>query len=298
MIFIKKILCPTDFSPFSQKALKYAMSLAEAYQATLYVQHVVESIPPVYYGAEVPLVMDQDLQKELLERARRTLEDFVPTEAKQKLTIVPVLTEGNTYRQILALLEQEHVDMLVMGTHGRTGLEKFFLGSVTEKIIRKAPCPVLTVCHSEKEGKKPIGFNRILVPIDFSEHSVRPLEYALALAEDYKSQVYVLHVVEELPYSPIPEMPAFSLPEYTNYLVKDAERKIDDAIPENAKIKIEPLVRVGAAHKEIVSVAEEINADLIISGVLGRGAIGAALFGSTTYRVMRSAQCPVLAVRG
>lgn len=288
MISMKKILCPIDFSPFSQKALHYAMALAKQHKATLYVQHVAETIPYPYYsgyGADIPILQNQDLQKQLRQRAQQALEDFIPAEAKQELALVPVLSEGTPYREILTLAEKEQIDMLLMGTHGRTGLEKLFLGSVTEKVMRKAPCPVLTVCHTGKEKEGIIRFDRIVLPIDFSEHSIKQLEYGLALAEDYKSQLYVLHVVEE------------GFTEYANDRIRGAEKKIANIIPENAKCKIETAVRTGTAHKEILSVAGETDADLIILGVSGRGALGAALFGSTTYRVVRSAERPVLAVK-
>jgi nucleotide-binding universal stress UspA family protein len=186
-----------------------------------------------------------------------------------------------------------------MGTHGRHGFERLLLGSVTEKVLRRAPCPVLTVPPAIS-GAHPSGppYKRILCPVDFSTSSDDALRHALSLAEEAKARLTVLHVLEWFPEQGLREHRPFN-PELQHFLEDDARARLAKAIPAEARAWCEPVerVRCGKPYREILRAAEEEGSDLVVLGVLGRGAANLMLFGSTTNRVVRQATCPVLTVR-
>ena len=155
-IMIKKILCPTDFSTNSEHALKYALTLATLSQAELRLFHVVE---PITYPQSTELfepVLDEVELMMKMEAAFQTqLEDQVSALKDEYPKITGKLVTGNTFLEIIQAARDDDVDMIVMGTHGRTGLAHVLIGSVAEKVVREAPCPVLTVKHPEHEFVKP-----------------------------------------------------------------------------------------------------------------------------------------------
>jgi nucleotide-binding universal stress UspA family protein len=192
-------------------------------------------------------------------------------------------------------------DLIVMGTHGRGGFERWVLGSVTEKVLRKAPCPVLTVPPPVGE-LRPEGsalFRRIVCPVDFSGASLAALAYALKLAEESRAEITVLHVLEWLVEDePGARIPGFDVPEFRRYLEKDARARLEKIVPEEARNWCRPREEVvgGRPWREVLRVAEDTQADLVVMGVRGRNPVDLAVFGSTTQHVVRGARCPVLVV--
>jgi len=155
-IMIKKILCPTDFSENSEHALKYALTLATLSQAERRLFHVVE---PITYPQSTELfepVLDEVELMMKMEAAFQTqLEDQVSALKDEYSKITGKIVTGNTFLAIIQAARDESVDIIVMGTHGRTGLAHVLIGSVAEKVVREAPCPVLTVKHPEHEFVRP-----------------------------------------------------------------------------------------------------------------------------------------------
>jgi len=153
---IKKILCPTDFSENSEYALKYALALATLTQADLQLFHVVE---PITYPQSTeffePVLDEVELMMKMETAFQQQLEDQVTTLKAQYPKIKGKLVTGNTFLEIIQAARDDDVDMIVMGTHGRTGLAHVLIGSVAERVVREAPCPVLTVKHPEHEFVKP-----------------------------------------------------------------------------------------------------------------------------------------------
>jgi len=141
---IKKILLPTDLSSASISAFKYAKSLAEKYGATIYVLHVLENIPPVLSIRSLDLTLER-LEKNMEENAKNQLEKIVKENLKTKNKVQTFIRKGVVDDEIIKFAEEKKVDLIVMGTHGRTGIELTILGSIAEKVVRKAKCPVLTV---------------------------------------------------------------------------------------------------------------------------------------------------------
>ena len=209
-----------------------------------------------------------------------------------------VVSEGNPSKEIVRLADERQADLLVMGTHGRGGFERLFLGSVTEKVIRTARCPVLTVPPPiQTPTATALIYKTILCPLDFSDASQRALEYALSLAKKTAASVLPLHVVEGFIDPPDLDFNAhYNVPEYRRYMEEDALTRLNAVIDDVRDVcNSEPRVVRGKAAQEILRVAEEVEADLIVMGVHGTGA--ADRFGSTTHRIVREAPCPVLTLR-
>ena len=153
---LKKILCPTDFSANSNHALKYALTLAALSRAQLLLFHVVE---PISYPQSVelfePMIDEVELTMKLEAAFQKQLEDQVAALKDESSKIKGRLVTGNTFVEIIQAAREENADMIIMGTHGRTGLAHVLIGSVAERVVREAPCPVLTVKHPEHEFVKP-----------------------------------------------------------------------------------------------------------------------------------------------
>lgn len=299
MIEIRKILCPTDFSDFSERALEHALVLAKWYGGEVSVLHVIPKVlmpPEAYPYLSEPLVPDPKARERALEELGR----FVHRARDMGVATEVRLEEGEAVDEILTLAERLPADLVVMGTHGRRGFERLVLGSVAEKVLRKAACPVMTVAMArEGETTSEQGlFKRILCPIDFSTSSTRALEYALSLAKEADAHLTLIHVLEAA-LEDAGDMAAFAVSEYRDFLKRNALERLQQAVPEEAREWCEPecLVASGRSHRQILKVAKEQNTDLIVMGVQGRNAVDLALFGSTTHHVVREANCPVLTIR-
>ncbi len=300
MITIRRILCPCDFSEFSTHALGYATALAKWYESSITALHVHPSVPPPpsempVYPQPIALTaeMRETIQVELRRFAGRARSAGVPIEA--------VLLEGDPVTEILRYARAMPADLVILGTHGRGGFERWVLGSVTEKVLRKAPCPVLTVPRSAPvpAPADPAVFRRILCPIDFSRTSLRALDYAFSLAKEADAGLVLMHASEAFPdETPVGPLRA-DVHGYLRELEEVARQRLHGLVPEGARewCKPEILVAPGKPYREILRVAQARETDLIVMGVQGRNALDLMLFGSTTQHVVRQAACPVLTIR-
>ena len=195
-------------------------------------------------------------------------------------------------------------DVIVMGTHGSGGFEHMVLGSVAEKVLRKATCPVFTVPpHAELGPDAP--FSRLICAVDFSEWSLAALEEACAIAGESRGAVTAVHVIEWpwigglTSFEGIPSEQARALCEYRRYQEALAQSRLDTAVKDIGRDRcvIETKIANGKAYSEILCAAERQRADLIVVGVHGRNPLDVFFFGSTTHQVVRRAQCPVLTLR-
>lgn len=293
MLKIERIVCPTDFSEFSAKAYDYAYSLARRYGAKLLVEHVIQ---PVSYGYPFFALPESvgDLYWNISEYAQGELRDLVKKHAWNGVQPEISVHTGPVAQSVLAFAEENAADLIVMGTHGRRGFDRVAMGSVTESVIRRAKCPVLAVrkpLHdfvATEKGRDPVELKKILFVTDFSEHSNRALTYAFSLAMEYNAELTLMHVLEE-------SAEASELRMATSAVIHEMEK----TIPADARnwCTVKTSVRVGQPFQEIVQLALESQADLIVMGVRGRSALDLALFGSTTQRVIQLGPCPVLAVQ-
>jgi nucleotide-binding universal stress UspA family protein len=285
---LTSILCPIDFSEFSVKAYDYAQSLAWHYKAELLVQHVLFSYPAFYIDASYKAIC-----RKLRTDALKKLREFAKRQTRTKLQPQCVVQEGIATDQILSFADAQAVDLIVMGTHGLRGVDRLMLGSVTEKVLRKARCPVLAVrkpVHdfvSPGRNVDPISLKRIVLGMDFSDHAHRALNYALSFAKEYNAELTLVHVLEH------PPTPA-NLQGEISQATKQLEGSVGPGGRKPARVKF--LVRAGKPYEEIIELALHTQTDLVIMGVRGRGSLNSALFGSTTYRVIQLGPCPVLAV--
>ena len=300
MIEIRRVLCPTDLSDIAPRAFENALALARYHQATIELAYVSEPLlpGPVAPASYPPWAV---LDPELHGRLQSALEALAAPAAAKNVPVLFGIYEGRVVPEILGRARAWPADVVVMGTHGRGGFERWVLGSVTEKVLRKAPCPVLTV-PPPASGLHPDGsvlFRRIVCPVDFSGASLAALGYALKLAEESAAEITVLHVLEFLVEDePGARVAGFDVPEFRRYLEKDARERLKAIIPADARDWCRPREEVagGRPWREILRVAEEAPADVVVMGVRGRNPVDLALFGSTTQHVVRGAKCPVLVV--
>lgn len=191
--------------------------------------------------------------------------------------------------------EQIHADVVVVGTHGRSGFQRFVLGSVTERLLRTIVVPLLIVPPPVMKPKT-VVYDTILCPIDFSDESMRALDYALSLAQETDARIILLHVLEALLDEVTPRTRNTAVLEYLRELEQDASARLMAAVPDEARTWSHPVERIvrGRAYREVLAIAEAERASLIVMGVRGRGALNRLIFGSTTEHVIREARCPVL----
>jgi nucleotide-binding universal stress UspA family protein len=307
MAEISRILCPIDFSETSRHALEHAFAFARWYRARVTVLHVLNApLPPVLPmpGLAVPgTSVPDDLSTlpplrpdDLAEEARRFSSSI---RGAQPDCMDVVVVEGRAVPEILRRAEQLPADLLVMGTHGRSGFEALFLGSVTEKVLRSTHVPVLTV-PAAVERVEAVTYKTILCPLEFSDASIRALQYALTLAQESGARLILLHVIELLVDAPqVRELGHFTVPEYQRHLEEEARARLRSAVPDDARVWCTPEERVmpGKAYRVILDLADQQQAEVIVMGVHGKGALNRRLFGSTTHHVIREARCPVLTLR-
>ena len=294
MIEITRILCPIDFSEFSRHALDHAVAIARWYNARLTVPYVFSN----FSAMDMPAVVLDEKGRQGIMAEMRNFTEHVPSDLRLDLRIGEA---SDIHREILVQAQATHADLLVIGSHGRSGFERLLLGSVTERVIRKAPCPTMVVPRlaPDRSPNTPVQFRRILCSVDFSEGSLRALEYAVTLAEEADARLTVLHVIEvppELRENPLAE--GFDVDRLRAEAEARSLHHLRELIPQDARkySTVETAVREGAAYHEILKVAAEQVVDLIVMGVQGRGALDLLLFGSNTARVTRTATCPVLIV--
>jgi nucleotide-binding universal stress UspA family protein len=294
-----RILCPVDFSEFSTRALERAVRLGNWFDARVEVLHVIPFAIPAgvglpYFPAppEVTRVQREQAERDVANLVAPFLGEGVPIETK--------VLEGEPWRAIQEEAEALPAGLLVMGTHGRSGFEHLLLGSVTEKVLRRAPCPVLTVGEVPPHPRTGPLFRRILCAADLTQASERTLEVALSLASENDARITLLHVVESLPgetgsrlYLAVPEIGPLR-----RDLVEQARAQLRKAVPDAARdfCSVTERVEVGSAWSEILRVADEVDADLIVMGAHTGGPLGRMLFGSTSSHVVRRAACPVLVI--
>jgi len=286
---IKNILYATDFSPAAEVALPYVKGLARQYGATVHGVHV-------RFPASYP-----DADPEALPEFTKAAQEQAKIEAEllhEMLADVPhevSVCAGKFWPTILDIVRRQSIDLIVIGTRGRTGVGKVLLGSVAEEIFRLAPCPVLTVGpHISKDTGRRLKMKEILYAIDFTPESLSALPYALSLAQENQARLTVLHVFGE------PEIGELVHPK--NY-VESTLRQLRELVSTEAKswCEIDFRVEQGPAAEKILEVAVALGADLIVLGVRGAaGHMGSTthLLRPTAHRIVIQAECPVLTVRG
>jgi nucleotide-binding universal stress UspA family protein len=299
---MKRILIPVDFSPFSLHALRYGCALARHNGADVYLLHVVQDITPISVGGDgIVASAAADYVDQVKTSAEEALVQVPPRSWIDGLTVRRQTEIGSPWNRIVEFATSHDIDLICLGTHGRGGMSRLVLGSVSEKVVQHAPCQVLVVRRHEhefvdEEHPEP-ALKRILVPIDFSDTSQSALEQGVTLACQFKAELHLFHVVED--NSPSVSQVALAYPVFQSYvheLVKSGQKQLDELPLPSSKtaFSIQRKVVVGDPIGKINDYAEEHGIDLIVMGTHGRTGPSHWLLGSVAERVVRSAPCPVL----
>jgi nucleotide-binding universal stress UspA family protein len=298
MISVGRILCPIDFSECADRAVRHATRIARWYEAEIHGLHVV---PLMTEGWAVPLAVATSAAAPPMPAGmRESLDRRLAPARTADLPVETYLREGGAAHEILAHAREANVDLIVMGSHGRGGFQHLLLGSVTESVVRKAPCPVMTVCHAGEPSDEPgPPFRRIVCAVDFEPASEQAVRFALSLAEDADAEITLVHVVEPFLEEETARHAHISVEDYRQFLERQLVARLGALIPTEATNACRPreVVCIGRPWEEITRVAKERAADLLVMGLHGgRGAVDRLVFGSTTQHALRHAECPVLTV--
>ena len=299
MAEIKRVLCPVDFSDASRHAIEHAIVIARWYKSRLTALHVHNPIVLPVASLELAGYRDESApDADGFKQLQTDLAAFVQPATAAGIGVDVRIESGRPAGQILDCAAALPADLIVIGTHGVGGFEHLILGSVTEKVLRKAACPVLTVPPRVRATSK-LPFKRLLCPVDFSEPSLAALQFAFSLAQESDAELTILHVLEwPLEDEPLATRP-FTVPEYRHYREEEATKRLEELVPDEIRDWCRPMARLGhgKSYREILGIATEDGIDLIVMGVHGRNALDLMLFGSTTNQVVRRATCPVLTLR-
>jgi nucleotide-binding universal stress UspA family protein len=289
----KRIVVPTDFSDTADTAIKLAGRLADWYACEIDLVNVVDAT--VYAYAGYPFA---SLSRELMTGAEAALQK-VKVDAGRG-TVSRYLLSGSPAAEIVGHSSRHNADLIVVGTHGHGAVARFFLGSVADRVLHEAKCPVIVTKepkakpkHVKKQAKP---FTRILFPTDFSETAGRALKAAIAMTEDLDAELFVLHVVDDsLITTHVTEERKVILDDLRTHALK----QMHDQLPPDLLQNFDTIgaVKRGEPGKQIASYAETHACDLIVMGTHGRTGIERALIGSIADKVTRLAKCPVMLVR-
>jgi nucleotide-binding universal stress UspA family protein len=298
MIEIGHILCPIDFSELSTRALRHAVVLARWYGAEIHGLHVVPAHPTLWpVSPHLGRVREEPPH---IQHLRKEVDGLLDGARVCGVQARAYVAQGDAATRILEHARHTGIDWIVMGTHGRSRLERAVLGSVAESVLREASCGVLTVAGSQAPplaGRPP--FQRILCPVDFTPASLGALRAAAALASDADAELTLLHVI-----APGADAPALrhvlSGGEPQRALEARVRARLYMSLPDESRESCRTceVVGTGSVPEEILRVARESRAELIVMGVHGRPLLGPALFGSNASAVVSRASCPVLTFTG
>lgn len=295
MAQVTRVLCPVDFSDASRHALDHAVMIAGWFRSSLTLMHVRHPAfivePPILFADLADPVADS------LDEAVERLDRWLGPVRAAGITCDAIAVDGNNpAARIVEAIERVGADLVVMGTHGRHGFERLLLGSVAERVVRTAPCPVVTV-PPPTVTTSALPFKRVVCAVDFSESSTHAVHFARQLAKESNSTLTLVHVLEWPPENEALAM--FDMTAYRDAVRTDAEERLAALANDPEYGPTPPAVRLvtGKPYTQILAVAAEEQADIVVLGVHGRSPIDLMLFGSTTNQVIRQATCPVLTLR-
>jgi nucleotide-binding universal stress UspA family protein len=299
---IRNILVPTDFSTMSIRAIDVARRLAHRYDAAVHLAHVYQLEYPAGFMAPMPPLIpfslasyEEDVDKRLAHQLGALADQYGLHRNNCYL-----ICGAPAFDEICRLAKKLPADLIVMPTHGRTGFKHVFLGSTAERIVQHSPCPVLVARQNRRRRKagRAFSINRILVPVDFSECSLRGLHYAVSFAERFAARIVLVHSLQiGYPYT-ADGYALYDLSALTGALQRDAARQMQTFVPlaKVRGVKLETAITTGQPASAICTFAHDRNIDLIITSTHGHTGFKHVLIGSTAEQVVRHAPCPVLVV--
>lgn len=299
----EKILTPTDFSRCADRALTHALDVAARFEAQLHILHVVNELDPTWYGLTGVEDRTTKLRDQIKSEARDRLRALAPDKNLYDFeTTVSLQLSFDVARSIQEYVDERDIQLVVMGTHGRTGLDRLMLGSVANKVIRHSPVPVMTVrADAEETVDQDVAMNTILAPIDFSTHSREALRTAKQFARRHGAHLDLLFVAETrtVPTFSDTGLPGVGVVEMDSDIVNNAEaglRQLNQNVG-GPDVESDYHVKEGGVADTIVDFAEEQGVNLIVMATRGMTGIDRFVLGSTAERVVRTGSCPVLTIR-
>ncbi len=290
MLTIDRILYPTDLSEGAQRAFAYAASLAHWHGAELHMLNVAGRHQSNFEELRDGFPIDADTLNAWLKDTG--ISQFTAND----LDIVQVQEEGAVPgKNILSYADENTIDLTVMGTHGRRGVDRMLLGSVAEEVVRQASCPVCTV-RNALETAPSEAVRRVMVPIDFSEASVRALKHGRELALTYGAEIVALHAIEEVV---LPMAYGMAPKQVDAEAVRpNVEEALADLLAEHVGVEhARAEIRVGYPPQEILDAITDESIDWVVMGTHGRQGLNRLLMGSVAERIVRHAPCPVLTLQ-
>ncbi len=284
---IHNVLIATDFSSYSNLALNFGLELAHDYRATAYVVSVIPTDEILLAGPEAYLAAKDATRRDLIELQTALRRTYAFIEGKDYHLF---MLEGAVAEALLDFAAARQIDLIVVATHGRSGLGKVLMGSVAEKVFRQSPVPVLTIGPHVRQAahrKKP---RNILVPVDLTAASERALRYAGALAREHKAALTLLHVLSSAAVKGASDRAAIE----QGIRTRLAEL-MDHAA---AGVQYSTRVEIGRVETTILEMADKLEADLLVMGVRPWAGILDRLMWPHAYEVVRESPCPVVTVRG
>jgi nucleotide-binding universal stress UspA family protein len=285
-ITLKNILFATDFSQAAGAAAPIAIQIARRYGAKVYGVHVNRFDDYTAAAPSAWAAMAEAAEKETKEDAGRLNEQL------QSIEHEVVIGEGNLWEVLSNMIQQKEIDLVVVGTRGRTGFGKTLLGSVAEQILRQSPCPVLTVGpHVNPWSDEYVKMREILYATNLATDTPVAAPYAVSLAQENQAHLVLLHVIEDPKAGDLVDSP-----EVTDL----KERKLQQLVTEQAGLWCEPtyIVEQGPAAEKILDVAKRRPTDLIVLGARPAKGLATHMNIGTVHKVVSQAKCPVLTVRG
>ncbi len=288
---LKNILFLTDFSEPSEIAIPFATAIAREYESKVYALHVLTPVPPAYASPESAAAAIEGLEEGAQVGMQRVDAQLVGVPHETM-----IVRGESVWPAVEQALGESEIDLVILGTHGRTGAIKLLFGSVAEEIFRRARVPVLMIGPSVKKGVHAGGqFRRVLFATDFTQEAQAAAAYAISMAQENQARLLLLHVMRD---------PDFKTSKRTSQdSVANVMHQLYELVPPEAELwcRPEPTVRFGNPADRILQAAMELEADLIVLGVRdAAGHLGAAthLERTTAHKVVAHATCPVLTVRG
>jgi nucleotide-binding universal stress UspA family protein len=281
---VKSILIPTDFSELAGLALEYAVALGRCFSSKLTLLYADPFLPPPHFTMGQMEDIASSLERSKA-AARAMLQEYASSHIPVELSREVIVREGLAVNSIIEVAEELEADLIVMGTHGRSGVSRFMLGSVTERVLRETSGPVLSVRgRSRVSDGAFLPVKHVVCPVNYTETSKKALRYAAQLAQCFQAELSVLHVME----------PA----DASSRENKAAMEKLCNWIPEEVRqhCQLQEALSEGEAAEQILNSAHQNNCDLIVLGSQHKKFFDSAVIGTTTVRVTRHAPCPVLTV--
>ena len=285
-IALKSILFATDFSPAADAAVPFAIQIARSYGEKVYGAHVNAVNDYTAVAPEAWTVMVEASENDAKEQTQRLNEQLNTVEHEV------VISQGNITETIASVIKEKEIDLVVVGTRGRTKLGKALLGSVAEQILRRAPCAVLTVGpHVTMQLPRAPEIREIVYATDLGAEFPAAAPYAISLAQENQAHLVLLHVIEDRKTGELVS---------SSEVVDSKMRKLRQLVPPEAELWCQPgcFIEQGAPAEKILAVANRLHADLIVLGARPAKGLATHLDMGTVHKVVSQATCPVLTVRG